>query len=171
MITCRDATPADGSPLDAMARTIWTETFGHSASPADVAAYLDQAYGPQGDLIRSLSDPTVAVRLALEGDRIVGYAKLMDPWVTEAADVIGALQLGQLYVASDHHGQGVARTLMSWTIDTARAKNAPALFLTVWEHNTRAIRFYGRRGFIHVGDYAFHVGGQVDRDLVMKLAL
>lgn len=171
MIEYRPATVADGPALDTMARTIWMETFGHSASAADIASYLDTAYGPRGELIRSLGDPKVTVQVATEDDRIVGYAKLTEPWVAEADDIAGAIQLSQLYVASDRHGHGVAAALMDWTIATARARTAPAIFLTVWEENARACRFYERYGFLHVGDYAFHVGAQIDRDLVMRLTL
>lgn len=170
MTDYRDATPADGPALDAMARVIWVATFGHASSPEDSAAYLDTAYGPDGALIRSLADLDVSIRVGVEDGRIVGYAKLTAPWVPEAEGET-ALQLSQLYVAAEHHGRGVAQALLVWTLDTARARGATALFLTVWEENARAIRFYGRHGFEHVGDYAFAVGEQVDRDLVMRLAL
>ena len=171
MIAYRDATPVDGTALDAMARQSWSETFGHSAPPADIDAYLAQAYGPDGALLRDLADPAIRFRLAVEDSRIVGYAKLTDPWVVEAASLAGALQLSQLYVVADRHGHGIAQGLMDWTIATARTRGALALFLTVWEENARARRFYERYGFVHVGDYAFHVGAQVDRDEVMRLSL
>jgi GNAT superfamily N-acetyltransferase len=171
MIAYRDATLADGPALDAMARQIWFETFGHSAPAADIQAYLDKAYGSNGALLRDLADPAIRFHLAVEGDCIVGYAKLTEPWVVEAASLAGALQLSQLYVVADRHGHGIAQGLMDWTIATARTRRAPALFLTVWEENARARKFYERYGFVHVGDYAFHVGAQVDRDEVMRLSL
>lgn len=171
MIAYRDATPADGPALDAMAREIWIATFGHSAPAADIAAYVAKAYGPDGALLRDLVDPAIHFRLAVEDDRIVGYAKLTQPWLVEAASQPNALQLSQLYVVADRHGHGIAQALMDWTIATARERHAPALFLTVWEENARARRFYERYGFVHVGDYAFHTGSQIDRDEVMRLML
>ena len=171
MIAYRDAVPGDGPALDAMARTIWIETFAHSAPPADIAAYVAGAYGPDGALIRALGDPAHHFRLACDDDAIVGYAKLSNCWLDDGAVTPGALQLSQLYVARTHHGSGVARTLMDWTIETARARGAPALVLTVWEENHRARRFYDRYGFAHVGFYAFQTGTQIDNDLIMQLPL
>jgi ribosomal protein S18 acetylase RimI-like enzyme len=171
----RDATPADGPALDAMARLSWIQTFGHSAPAADVALYLEGAYGPNGTLIRDLTDPAIRFRLAVQDNgqegRILGYAKLVAPWLDPATVDAGALQLSQLYVVADGHGSGIGPALMDWTIATARADEAPALFLTVWEENARALAFYRRLGFVHVGDYAFKTGTQVDRDLIMRLAL
>ena len=92
-------------------------------------------------------------------------------WLDPAIVGADAVQLSQLYVAAAWQGAGIAQALMSWVLDTARADGAPALALTVWEENDRAKRFYARYGFVHVGDYAFQTGNQVDRDLIMRLAL
>jgi diamine N-acetyltransferase len=171
MIGYRDARPEDGSELDAMARAVWLETFGHSGSAEDIALYLAKAYGPGGDLIRHLADPAHRFRLACADGAIVGYAKLSRPWLPD--DLFGprARQLSQLYVTGAHRGAGVAHALMDWTIATAREEGADELLLTVWEHNPRAMRFYERQGFVHIGDYDFPMGAQIDRDLIMRLVL
>ncbi|MBX9858384.1 MAG: GNAT family N-acetyltransferase [Sphingomonas sp.] len=171
MIDYRDATIADGPALDAMARKIWLETFGHSASPDDIALYVAEAFGPQGRLIASLADPAHKIRLAVSDTAIAGFAKLSPLWLTDPAIAAGAQQLSQLYVAQAWHGRGVAQALMAWTIDTARQSGASALVLTVWEDNHRAKAFYDRYGFVHIGDYAFPTGTQIDRDLIMQLML
>lgn len=170
-ITYRDATTADGPALDAMARKIWLETFEHSASPEDIALYVNEAYGPEGKLIRALSDPTHHFHIACAGEAIAGYAKLSTLWLDNPAILPGATQLSQLYVAKAWQGAGVAQALMAWTIATARGRDASALVLTVWEENARARRFYDRYGFVHIADYAYQTGNQIDRDLIMQLVL
>ncbi|WP_298669124.1 GNAT family N-acetyltransferase [uncultured Sphingomonas sp.] len=171
MIEYRPATPADGPALDAMARKIWLETFERFTAPDNIAAYFAEAYGPDGKLIRDLTNPDVAWRIACDRGEIVGYAKLTPPFLPDPAMTQGAAQLSQLYVAGSHHGAGIAQALMAWAADTARAGGATALLLTVFEKNPRAIRFYEKFGFVHIGDYDFPVGDQVDRDLIMRLAL
>jgi ribosomal protein S18 acetylase RimI-like enzyme len=169
MIEYRDATPADGPELDTMAQTIWMEVFGDTAPPADIAAYRAKAYGPNGALIGELGDPLRPVHIAIDDGRIVGYTKLIPPFLPDPES--GALQLSQIYVASSHHGSGIAKVLMDWTIATARDAGAPSLLLTVWENNHRARRFYDRLGFVHIADYGFQVGDQIDTDHIMRLAL
>ena len=169
MIEYRDATPADGPALDAMAQAIWIETFAHGVSAEDAATYLAQAYGPSGKLIADLASGAARFRLAVADGRIVGYAKLNPPWLPDAEP--GAMQLSQIYVTSDQHGTGVGKVLLDWAITTAREDGAAALLLTVWEENHRAVAFYRRNGFEHVGDYAFAVGSQIDTDHIMRLAL
>jgi len=169
MIDFSDGVPADAPELDAMAQKIWIATFGHSCSEADRLAYFATAYGPDGKLTRDLSDPAHRYRVARAEGAIIGYAKLGPSWLDVAA--ANELQLSQLYVAAEWHGKGVAQVLMDWTIAAAQEAGASALLLTVWEHNPRAVRFYERYGFVHIADYAFAVGDQVDRDLILRRPL
>ena len=169
MIEYRDATPADGDALDAMAQAIWIETFGHGVSTEDAATYLAQAYGPDGRLLADLASGAARFHLALADGRVVGYAKVNPPWLPDAEP--GAMQLSQIYVSSDQHGAGVGKALLDWAIAPARAEGATALLLTVWEENRRAAAFYRKNGFEHVGDYAFAVGTQIDTDHIMRLTL
>lgn len=171
MITYRTPTAADAVDLDDMARASWIETFAHGYAADDVAAYLGEAYGADGQLRRDLADPAIAFRIARDDEVIVGFAKLAERRLPAPDPRPGAMELRQLYVLGPWHGSGVAAALMTWTIDTARMQGAPELYLSVFEENHRAQRFYRRFGFKHVGDYAFPVGSTIDRDLVLRLTL
>ncbi len=83
----------------------------------------------------------------------------------------GALELRQLYVLRPWQGGGVAPTLMEWAIERARERGAPELYLSVFDHNHRAKRFYARYGFEDVGRCAFQVGEQTDEDRMWKRRL
>lgn len=169
MIRYDTPTLADADALDAMARETWVRTFGHGYDAADLDAYLTHAYGPTGRLRIDLADPAINWLVARDERDIIGYAKLTPPWLDRAGP--DDVQLSQLYVAYGWHGHGVAQALMDWTIATARARHAAALLLTVFEENSRAIAFYAKYGFVHVGDYAFPIGNKIDRDLIMRLEL
>jgi diamine N-acetyltransferase len=52
-------------------------------------------------------------------------------------------------------------------VTRARGVGAAALWLGVWEHNPRAIRFYEKHGFTTVGEQPFVLGKDPQRDLVM----
>lgn len=168
-LTIDTPTSTDAAALDAMAEASWRETFAHFYKPEDLAAFLDENFGEDGRLRRDLGNPAITWAVARADGAIVGYAKMVPPTLEQAQPTDA--QLSQLYVATDWHGRGVAQALMDWAMTTARARRAPALLLTVFEENHRAIAFYAKYGFVHVGDYAFPVGRQIDRDLVMRLAL
>ena len=168
-ITYRAATPADGSALAAMAKRSFTETFGTLFRASDLAAFLDQAFGADG-LPAQLDDPAFAVQLALDGDAIIGFAKI-GPVAFPGDWPDSAIELHQLYILGDHHGAGLAPVLMDWALDQARGRGASEMILSVYVDNHRARRFYERYGFEEIGQYKFMVGEHEDDDRLMRLKL
>jgi ribosomal protein S18 acetylase RimI-like enzyme len=168
-IAYRDATPADGPELAAMARRSFTDTFGTLYRQADLTQFLEGAFGQAG-LPADLTDPAYRVRVATDNHAIVGYCKIGP--VTFPGDWPDtAIELHQLYILGDHHGAGLAPVLMDWALDQARAGGASEMILSVYIDNHRARRFYERYGFEEIGQYKFMVGEQEDDDRLMRLAL
>lgn len=168
-IAYRDAGASDAAALADFARSSWLATFGHLPYPsADLAGYLAKNYG--ADIQRSeIADPEVRYRLALRDGEIVGYC-MMGPLAMPVEDIWG-LELHRLYVDESVKGAGVAAALMDDCIAWARARAGSALYLSVWENNERAQRFYRRFGFEDFGEWDFMVGETADRDLIWRLAL
>lgn len=171
MIDYRNAENTDGRALDDMARRVWLATFGHSAPPKDIDAYLSNAYGPEGALLRHLADPAYDFQIALKDGAVIGYCKLGPTFFTGEVPTDRTVHLHQLYVDPAEHGSGVAAALLQWACDLARRRDATAMLLTVWENNARARAFYEKHGFVHIADYAFQTGSQIDRDMIMRRAL
>lgn len=70
----RRATPADAEALSTLARTCFTQTFGHLYAPADLEAFLDEAYAP--DVLRAeLEDPNRATWLLVEDVADEGFSQ------------------------------------------------------------------------------------------------
>ena len=164
----RDARAEDLPAIDRIYRTSFVDTFGPLYSPEDLAMFLAQ-FTPEA-WATEFADPHYAFRLAEIDDEPVGYAKL-GPLKLPADPVGEAAELHQLYMLSAAHGSGLGAQLMDWVLDTARARGAGELFLSVFTENFRAQRFYRRYGFEIVGPYHFMVGNQADEDVIMRLAL
>lgn len=144
-------------------------TFGHLPyPPADLDAYLAKNYG--ADIQRAeIADSKVRYRLALRGGDVVGYC--MMGVLSMPVDDARGVELHRLYVDESVKGAGVAAALMDDCIAWARSQQASALYLSVWENNERAQRFYRRFGFQDHGEWDFMVGATADRDLIWKLPL
>ena len=70
----RRATPADAEALSTLSRTCFTQTFGHLYDPADLAAFLNEAYAP--DVLRAeLEDPNRATWLLFEDEADEGFSR------------------------------------------------------------------------------------------------
>lgn len=167
----RDLIQADTRTLPPLARRIFAETFGHLFDAQKFADFCDAAYGPRGAMVADFQDASINWRVAEAAGELIAYAKIR-PLVAPAPDPKrGAMELQQIYVLPQWHGKGVAEALMRWSIDLARQQGAPELYLTVFDHNERAKRFYGKHGFSEVGRCAFVLGDQIHDDRVWRKQL
>ena len=163
-------TPSDGPALAAMARRCFTETFGRRYAKPDLGAFLDAAYGPAG-MLADLEDAQVDFRIALAGKEIVAYAKISPLKAPAAGPRPGALELQQIYVLQPWQGKGVAESLMEWALERARQRRAPEIYLTVFDDNHRAKRFYARHGFADAGGCLFQCGSSIEDDRIWRRSL
>ncbi|MEM6638399.1 MAG: GNAT family N-acetyltransferase [Pseudomonadota bacterium] len=172
-VAIRKAVGGDAEALSALAIRTFTDAFGASNNPADVALYLDTHYRVEA-IARDLADVSIVTLLA--GDApFAGFAQLK-PSDAGGFDAAGfgvqrPAKLSRLYVDEPWHGRGVAPQLLGALEDAARASECDAMWLTVWEHNARAIAFYSKCGFKVCGKTDFLLGTDPQRDFVMAIRL
>jgi diamine N-acetyltransferase len=169
-VSIRRATPDDAHALTGLARATFIETYGGLTRPEDIEQHLQTFFTPE-DQLRELSDDRVVTLLAFAPDELAGFAQVEVRTPPACVSVPAALALTRFYVRRDWHGQGVAQALLASVTGAARAAGAAALWLSVWEHNPRAIAFYRKAGFGSVGTMDFTVGSDVQNDLVFLLPL
>lgn len=168
MISYRDAKLEDAARLEEIFDTTFCDTFAHLYRKEDLNAFLD-SYG-LGDWENDLLDPAFVVRVGEVDGVPVAYVKLA-PQKLPVESSRPSMMLDQLYVLKEHHGAGIAPSLMDWALGEARSRGAEELYLSVYVDNHRARRFYDRYGFEAVGRYDFMVGGHADEDIIMRKLL
>ena len=75
------------------------------------------------------------------------------------------------YAPPAEHDQKALRAMARRALATASADDAPEIYLTVFDHNERAKRFYRRYGFAEAARCTFTLGDRVDDDRVWRLTL
>ena len=134
----RDASPEDAKALSGIGRDTFVETFGALYSPANLKQFLEENFSPDIQ-DREIRDDAIDIRLALAGERIVGFCKIGPVKLPVEHDAETSLELHRLYVRESTQGVGVGRILLTWAIEQARAKAMKHLYLGVWEANHKAI--------------------------------
>jgi ribosomal protein S18 acetylase RimI-like enzyme len=164
----RRATVSDAAELARLAEITFTETFGHLYPPEDLASYVGSTYTATACL-ELLEDPRMTYWLAggagsdaAVGFALAGYCKLPVDGLPPNAG-----ELRQLYVRATHQRRGIGALLFETALAWLEQRYSP-LYIGVWSQNYGAQRFYGRYGFVKVGEYGFSVGKTVDRELILK---
>jgi GNAT superfamily N-acetyltransferase len=168
--TLRFANPDDAAALGAFSEHVFRETFGSHNTAEDMDSHCRATFSVEHQRAE-LADRDRQVVLALVRGEIAGFVQLHigppPPCVTGPAP----LELKRLYVDARWHGTGIAKALMLRAIELAREGGAQTLYLSVWQHNHRAIAFYAKHGFATVGTAVFVLGNDQQMDPIMALPL
>lgn len=100
----------------------------------------------------------------------VGYVMMVPPEHPELQDN-GDIELKRIYLLGPWQGGGNGRALLHEALKIAEERRAKRVLLAVYESNARAIAFYERAGFVHVGETTFMVGDTPFRDMVYAKTL
>lgn len=166
MYAIRKANLGDARALADVAESTFRATFGPMNTAGHMSAHCRDSYGESIQSAEISNAGMVTLVCEVDG-KLIGYAQTR--W-GEAPDCVPAGNPGEihrLYVVAAWHGMGIAQALMDACIDEMTQKGSDVVWLGVWERNPRAIAFYGKLGFVEVGDHVFPLGGDSQRDIVM----
>lgn len=125
MLRIVDFDPADTEPLVHM----WRASFEFGVGIKDPHSIENQVAYLEEKLV-----PNYRLRVALDHSTLVGFL------------ASNPESIAQLYVRVENIGQGIGTRLL----DLAKAESSGSLWLYTFPHNTRACRFYERRGFVAI---------------------
>ena len=167
-LSLRVAEFADLVPLLDLAQTSFVQAFTEGNKPENVQAYLSQAFTPV-QLEKELRNPACTFLLASLEGKLVGYTKLnLAAAQTDVQDP-ESLEVARLYTVEKVWGMGVGQFLLDAALDFAKEKGKTFVWLGVWEHNARAIRFYEKNGFRAFGSHPFPFGDEIQTDWLMRV--
>ena len=153
--------------LRGIGRDTFIETFSEANKAEDMERYLTENFSEE-QLARELSNPDSFFYVAEVNGHVVGYLKLNTAHAQTEPQAADALEIERIYVLSNYHGGGVGQALYHHAMSVAEDRKASYVWLGVWEHNHRALRFYEKNGFIAFGTHIFQLGNDQQTDILMK---
>lgn len=167
-LTIRRAHVADAAALARVSEATFTETFGHLYPPEDLAEYVNRVC--TADACRKLIDDSQAgVWLAgAQGAPPAGFIVAANCKLPVENLEPSAGEIRQLYVLASHQNERLGSKLLDVALGWFAEQERTPLYIGVWSENLGAQRFYGRYGFVKIGEYGFPVGKTVDHEFILK---
>jgi len=166
----RRAAQADATALANLAEATFRDAFAADNTPQDMDIHCRRHFGPEIQACE-LADPRMITHLADAGGELIGFGQLRLRQPVACVHSETPAEMHRLYVARPWHGRQVAQQLMQVLLTAAKRDASDRVWLGVWEHNPRAIRFYRKVGFRAAGDHTFPIGNDPQRDIIMVLDL
>lgn len=143
------------------------ETFAGDNSAEDMSNYILHNLSI-GKLSEELSNPKSEFYFAEKDAEVVGYLKINSGAAQTEPQPGNTLEIERIYVAREYLRMKIGHLLLQKALDRAMEVQADFIWLGVWEHNERAIRFYQNNGFEVFGSHQFTLGSDLQTDLLMR---
>ncbi len=158
-LTVRNAVASDALCIAALGLQVFLDTYATEGIRTALAREALEAFSPE-NVASLLGTPGVMLLIADYNGHMVGFAQLA---LNTAHDLIvspHACELQRLYVQERFTGKGVGARLLTQAERRAHAEGASLLWATVWVENQRALGFYPRQGYQHLGSPPYTFQGE-----------
>jgi len=169
-IRIAEATKNDAALIADLSRQTFYDSFAADNTKEDMEKFLNEQFTRE-KLMEEVGAKGNIFLLAYEGDEVAGYARLRETPNPVVVQDDPAMEIARIYAVQKSIGKGVGSALMKQCIEIAKQKNAPVIWLGVWEKNYKAIAFYTKWGFERFGEHVFMVGNDPQTDWLMKKGL
>jgi ribosomal protein S18 acetylase RimI-like enzyme len=164
------ATETDLIDLQSISILTFRQAFEQFNTADDMQLYLENCLSIE-QLNKEMETEVSSFFLAKIDGETIGYLKL-NCGISDQNELDGqGLEIERIYVVEEYHGAGIGQELYSIAEEKATEIRATHLWLGVWEHNPRAIRFYEKLGFEPFGNQKFILGKDIQTDILMRLSL
>lgn len=166
------AVPGDSKLLEELGSTTFWEAYGDEdiLEQARIREHIARTFVAES-IEAELNDKT-SIYLILKVDgRGAGYARLLPGISRDEISSDNALEISRIYLKREVWRKGFGTQLLETCISEAEDMGNKVIWLSVWQHNSRAIAFYSRFGFEIVGEHIFDLAGSEQIDLLMEKGL
>lgn len=169
-LSFRKCTNTDLPTLANISRDTFVAAFEKDNDPHDFQAYLKKAFSHE-QMALELSNPDCHFYFVYEGETLVGYFKLNTNDAQTDVHEADAVELERIYVLGPHQGKKIGENMLHETLKLGQKMDKAYIWLGVWEHNPKAIKFYQRHGFEKFGEHPYYIGDDKQTDWLLRLDL
>ena len=154
---------------DVGAETFWDTYHTESILEMDyIKTYIAQTFTEEIINLELKGDEIIYLIPEIENE-VCGFLRLLPNNTRENISGSNPFQISRIYLRKNFWGKRIGGKLMQRCIKEATKYEADVIWLSVWKHNKRAIKFYEKFDFYRVGEHIFDLAGdsQID-DLMQK---
>ena len=149
-ISIRVGALSDAETISALAIQVFLDTYATYGVRPDLANEAFAEYG-QAVFAQRLRQADRIFYLAERGQGLLGFAEVLGTYAQSPISGVGGSELVRLYIQPQAQGLGLGLALMREAELCAKQVRSGGVWLSAWEHNTRALAFYKRHDYKDVG--------------------
>ncbi|WP_244302738.1 GNAT family N-acetyltransferase [Pseudomonas saxonica] len=153
-IAIRDATDQDALCIAVLGMQVFLDTYATEGIRDSIAKEVLESFSPD-NLSKIIAKSDTFIIVAEVDDHLVGFAQVAMSTGHDLISHPNSSELQRLYVQEKFTGKGVGYRLVEEAEKYAYLRGASLLWATVWIGNNRALMFYPRQGYEHLGSPSY----------------
>lgn len=158
MVNIRRATEADAVHISLLGRITYTESHGnYIENKSNLLEFYNTHYSVS-QIRKELNDPENIFWIVFSDELPIGFAKLSLNITNPKLADNNCCKLQRLYILNDFIALKIGSKIQDIILEKAIELKHTTIWLTVYNKNTKGIRFYQKYGFKKIGNIDFFVG-------------
>lgn len=153
-IAIRDATDQDALCIAVLGMQVFLDTYATDGIRDSIAREVLDSFSP-AKMSKIITRSGSFIIVAEIDDHLVVFAQVAMSTGHNLIIHPNASELQRLYVQEKFKGRGVGYRLLEKAEEYACLRGASLLWATVWNRNNRALTFYPRQGYEHLGSPSY----------------
>ncbi|HJF19290.1 MAG TPA: GNAT family N-acetyltransferase [Enterococcus columbae] len=153
-----------------LSRQTFIETFAKDNQAKDLEDYIAQNLTVEKLRSELLNPNSFFYFVEYEGI-IAGFLKLNINQAQTEYQTDDSLEVERIYVKQAFQGKGCGKELFDFAISKTKELAKKRIWLGVWEHNHKALKFYQRYVFKQIDRHTFWMGTDAQTDYIYQLML
>ncbi len=140
--------------LQELAKRTFYNTFKFSYSDKDLNKFFEDAYSIE-QLSYELQEKDSFHYFYVVNQQVIGFLKLNINNAQTEEKGVDYLEIQRIYFDEAYQGSGRGKKFINLAVKKAKELHKTKIWLGVWEHNSQALQFYKKSGFIVTGSHEF----------------
>ena len=145
-------------------------SFYHQNTPENYELYVSKALSAE-TLLCEINLPGSVFYFGYLNQELVCYFKINLNINSREVYSKDGIEIQRIYITPTYLSKGIGGEIMNFIKNWSKVSGYTSIWLGVWEHNPRAIKFYEKHGFKIIGQHGFMLGMEAQTDLIMECTL
>lgn len=163
VIHIRRAEMQDSSTIVDLGKKTFVETYAEVGADEALEAYVHLKFSPE-KIEEELNSQFARFYIGFVNDVAVAFTKLRNDRKPQGLEGKNTVEVERIYVLKEYQGFKVGKEMMEKCKQLAASEKYDTIWLQVWQHNHKAIRFYQKSGFVVFETAVFNFTPSLQQD-------
>ena len=165
-IQIRKASLSDLYNLAVLKQQVWISTYATEGVTDEFSRYVLSEYSTES-VRKSIADKKKLTLIAINGESVIGCVEIILTPISPINFMEPCIEIATFYILERFQGYGIGKKLLNECIKEIKQLNFNKVWLTVYFKNQKAIEFYSRQNFTHIGETDFLLGEDKHKNYIM----